>query len=266
MNGRKWTNPMRADGSVCIVTGATSGIGRETAIGLAERGCHVVLACRNVKKAKLVRTEIQKRFKTANVDIHELKLESLRSVRKFASEYRERYGTRRLDVLVLNAGVMGVPWGLTEDGLESHMAINHYGHFALALLLLDRMQATPNSRIVVVSSLSHRWVNLRPDDMNNERNYNRFREYAHSKLANAMFTTALAKREGPYGVTVNCVHPGVIHTEMSRNLESLCWILQRHVCSFFSYLALRSARSGAKCTMFAALDFNLQYVTGYYFE
>lgn len=266
MSGRKWSNPMRSDGSVCIVTGATSGIGRETAIGLAERGCHVVLACRDIKRAELVQKDICKRFENAKVDVHEVDLASLQSVRKFASEYRERYGTRRLDVLVLNAGVMGVPWRLTEDGLETHMAVNHYGHFALTLLLLDRMQATPNSRIVIVSSMSHRWVNLRPDDMNGERNYNRFHAYAHSKLANVMFTAALAQREGPHGVTVNCVHPGVIHTEVSRNLESLCWILQRNICSFFTYIALRSAKSGAICTLYAALDFNLQYITGSYFE
>lgn len=266
MSGRIWSNPVRADGQVCIVTGATSGIGRETALGLAERGCHVVLACRDVKRGEAVRDEIRKRFENANVEVHEIDLSSLRSVRKFATEYRERYGTRRLDVLVLNAGVMGVSWRLTEDGLETHMAVNHYGHFALAMLLLDRMQETPNSRIVVVSSKSHRWVNLRPDDMNGERSYNRFRAYAHSKLANAMFTVALAQREGLHGVSVNCLHPGVIHTEMSRNLGTLSWILQRNICAFFSYLALRSAKSGAKCTLFAALDYNLQYVTGYYFE
>lgn len=266
MTGKPWSNPMRADGTVCIVTGATAGIGRETAIGLAERGCHVVLACRDLKRANLVRTEICKRVANANVAVHELDLASLKSVRKFAAEYRERYGTRRLDVLVLNAGVMGVPWRLTEDGLETHMAVNHYGHFALTLLLLDLMQATPRSRIVVVSSRCHRWVRLRPTDLNEKRNYNRFHAYAHSKLANAMFTAALAEREGLHGVTVNCLHPGVIHTEVSRNLASLCWVMHRNVCAILTYLALRSAKSGAKCTLFAALDFNLQYVTGYYIE
>lgn len=266
MSGREWTNPVRADGNVCIVTGATSGIGRETALGLAKRGCHVVLACRDLKLANAVRAEICQRVAGANVAVHELDLASLRSVRKFAAEYRELYGTRRLDVLVLNAGVMGVPWHLTEDGLETHMAVNHYGHFALTLLLLDRLQATPRSRIIVVSSKSHRWVRLRPDDMNGKRRYNRFHAYAHSKLANAMFTAALAQREGLHGVTVNCLHPGVIHTAVSRNLKSLCWILQENVCAFFTYIFLRSAKSGAKCTLYTALDFNLQFMTGYYFE
>lgn len=225
MAGRWFIPIISAEGRVAIVTGANSGIGYETAIGLAERGAHVILACRNMDAAEEAAQRIRKCTRNPNVTCLHLDLSVQQSVHQFATDFMQT--NKRLDILVNNAGVMAVPWQLTADGFETHMGINHFGHFSLTLLLLPTLQRTPNSRVVNVSSLGHRWVRL-PYDLNTNKNgYNRFSAYAHSKLANAMFTRELARRLGRMGVTVNCLHPGVIHTNIPQYMSELSSIFHR---------------------------------------
>lgn len=231
INGRNFDNVVDCVGKVAIVTGANTGIGKETAMKLTRYGVHVILACRNMRKATKVRDEIIAATGNPNVRCMKLNLASFKSIRVFADEFLATGSP--LHILINNAGVMGMERCVTEDGLEEHIGVNHFGHFLLTMLLLRRLLESKPSRVVNVSSWAHRLVTMRKDDLMGERNYNRFFAYAQSKLANIYFTTALAKRLTDSGVTCNSLHPGVIFTDLSRNLGSFSFILNKYVCFFF---------------------------------
>lgn len=181
------------DGKVAVVTGGNSGIGLETARGLARRGARIVLACRNPAKAEAARREIAAAAPAPDlVESMALDLASLASVRAFAEAFRGRHGT--LDILVNNAGIMAIPLARTTDGFEMQLGTNHLGHFALTGLLLDVLLATPGSRVVTVSSSAHRIGRIGFDDLHGERSYGPWRAYAQSKLANLLFTFELQRR------------------------------------------------------------------------
>lgn len=217
MQGKTYPKLFRANGKVVIITGANSGIGKETAIEMAERGATVIMACRNREKSEKARNYIIQKSGNANVHLMELDLASFKSIRKFVQEFLQT--DYRLDILINNAGVMGLNRMLTEDGIEMHMGVNYMGHFLLTLLLLERLKESKPSRIVNVSSLGHKWLNF-SKDLNSEKFYNRFHAYIQSKLANVMFTKELAIKLRNSGVTVNSLHPGVIYTDIPRNMNS----------------------------------------------
>lgn len=230
LNGRWWTDPQSAKGRICVVTGANTGIGLETAVELAARGAYVIMACRDVARGEQAKRTVQRRTFSKTVRFLQLDLAAFESVRQFAAALRtldEETGGR-LDILINNAGVMAVPAGMrTADGLEPHMGVNHYGPFLLTLLLLPRLRRTQNARVVNVTSISHKWVAGTRADLTGTEHVDRFRAYAISKLAGMMFTRGLADRLGRNGVTVNAVHPGVVHTDIPRNLGSLSLILNK---------------------------------------
>ena len=173
-------------GKVCVVTGANSGIGRVTAIGLAKRGATVVLVCRNEERGGPVLEEIRRNGR-GSAALLVADLASQRQVRAVAAAFLARFD--RLDVLVNNAGVAG--WGtrlVTEDGLERTFAVNHLAPFLLTALLLDRLKASAPARVVTVSSAAHRNYALDFDDLQGERRYSAFGAYSRSKLANILFT------------------------------------------------------------------------------
>lgn len=230
LNGRWFTDPQLARGRVCIVTGANTGIGLETAAELAARGAYVILACRDPQRGERARRIVQRRTFSKTVRFLQLDLASFDSIRDFCSKLREldEETGGRLDILINNAGVMAVPSGLrTADGLEPHMGVNHYGPFLLTLLLLGRLRRTPGARVVNVTSISHAWVPGTREELAGTERVDRFRAYALSKLAGMMFTRGLADRLGRDGVTVNAVHPGVVHTDIPRNLGSFSMILNK---------------------------------------
>lgn len=288
MNGREFDKEVDVAGRVAIVTGSNTGIGKETAMGLARYGVHVILACRNVSLANLARAHIIRETGNKNIRCMKLDLSSFKSIRKFADDFLAT--GLPLHILINNAGVMGMKRRLTEDGLEEHIGVNHFGHFLLTMLLLRRMIESKPSRVINVSSYGHRMVTIRKDDLFGEQDYNRFFAYCQSKLANVHFTNALAKRLTNTGVTSNSLHPGVIFTDLSRNLGSFSWILQKYVffcfttngfvkfkgkcvscecrwiCDLFSMMFLRTTKSGAQTSIFAALDFNVQNVSGAHFS
>ena len=189
---------------------------------MAERGARVILACRDTKRAEAACAEIIEKTGNNQVYVLQLDLASLKSVRAFAAEFLER--EPRLDILINNAGVMGLSKTRSIDGNEMHMATNHFGHFLLTLLLLQRLKESKPSRIVNVSSVGHTFIHF-SKDINCEESYNRFFAYLNSKLANVMFSKELEFNIRNSGVTVNSVHPGLVHTEMSRNLHSFVSIL-----------------------------------------
>ncbi len=179
-------------GTVALVTGANSGIGFETARGLAGHGAHVVLACRNQEKARRAGAALERDIAGASVELLAVDLSDLVSVRRAAEEFRD--GHDRLDLLINNAAVMGTPYRQTADGFELQMATNHLGHFALTGLLLDRLLTSGRSRVVTVSSLMHRSGRIEFDDVAGSAIRNTWLNYGSSKLANLLFTAELSRR------------------------------------------------------------------------
>ncbi|NHJ31694.1 MAG: SDR family oxidoreductase [Asgard group archaeon] len=205
------------EGKIVIVTGANAGIGKATALELAKMGSHVVMVCRNMKKAEKVFLEIQLEAETEKLDLMYCDFGSLDSFNKFVKKFKSKY--KRLDVLINNHGAVFVLKSKTENGFESTFAINHLGYFSLTLQLLDLLKASTPSRIVNVSSSSNYKVKkLEIDDYNwDRRTYYLMTAYAESKLYNIMFTFLLAEKLEGTGVTVNCLHPGYVKTKIGLN-------------------------------------------------
>lgn len=221
MAGHQWTSEDIPDqtGRVAVVTGANTGIGFETARALCRKGATVVLACRNQTKAQAALARIHADSPRGTSVFMPLDLASLQSVREFAERFDDAYG--RLDILVANAGVMMPPRREeTAEGFELQMGTNHLGHFALVGQLLDKLLATEGSRVVVVSSIGHRWGSTNLDDLAwTRRRYDRMRSYGQSKLANLLFANELKRRLDALGSTVKvaAAHPGFTATDLQRH-------------------------------------------------
>ncbi|KAA0110792.1 SDR family NAD(P)-dependent oxidoreductase [Mycolicibacterium sp. P1-5] len=201
-------------GRTAVITGANTGLGYETARALAARGARVVLAVRNLDKGTAAADLIARRSPHAEVGVQELDLTSLASIRKAAEELQARYD--RIDLLINNAGVMMTPKGTTQDGFELQFGTNHLGHFAFTGLLLDRLLATPSSRVVTVSSNGHRLGSIRFDDLQSERSYKKTAAYGQSKLANLLFTYELQRRLAGTNTIAVAAHPGASASELGR--------------------------------------------------
>jgi len=217
-----WTEadvPSQA-GRIAVITGANSGIGFEAARVLADRGATVVLAVRDLGKARDAEARIRASVPAARLSSVRLDLGSLASVRAAAEELRA--GHDRLDLLINNAGLMMTPRGRTEDGFELQFGTNHLGHFALTGLLLDRMLQVPGSRVVTVSSNAHRMGRINFGDLQSERAYSRTSAYAQSKLANLLFTYELQDRLARAGAATEALaaHPGTARTALTRYLPA----------------------------------------------
>ncbi|MEZ0358726.1 SDR family NAD(P)-dependent oxidoreductase [Mycobacterium sp. SA01] len=241
-----WTSADIPDqtGRTVVITGANTGLGYETARALAAKGAHVVLAVRNLDKGKAAADLIVRRYPGADVSVQELDLTSLASIRAAAEELRARHD--RIDLLINNAGVMMTPKQTTQDGFELQFGTNHLGHFALTGLVLDRLLATPGSRVVTVSSNGHRFGRIRFDDLQSERSYSRTGAYGQAKLANLLFTYELQKRLAGTDTIATAAHPGSSATELGRNLPK---IVERGFG-----LTVQSSEMGALPTLRAATD------------
>src|ERR1700732_1398367 len=214
----KWTTANIPDqtGRTAVITGANTGLGYETAAALAAKGASVVLAVRNLDKGKEAARRIEQPTPGAQVQLQELDLSSLDSIRAAADELRSNHES--IDLLINNAGVMFTPKSTTKDGFELQFGTNHLGHFALTGLLLDRVLAVPGSRVVTVSSIGHRYpAGIRFDDLHWQRRYSRAGAYGQSKLANLLFTYELQRRLTSTHTIAAAAHPGASRTELSRN-------------------------------------------------
>ncbi len=201
-------------GRVCVITGATRGIGRSTAAGLAELGATLVLVCRRREDGEQVARALaaKSRAPPATVVVVTADLSSQRSIRDAAGVIRDRFP--HLHVLINNAGVIPTKRETTVDGLEMQFAVNHLGYFLLTNLLLDTLAAGAPSRVVSVSSGAHQGGTLDFTDLQSGRRYDPVRVYGRTKLANVLFTYELARRARGGGITANCLHPGVIATKL----------------------------------------------------
>lgn len=238
------------DGRVCMVTGANSGIGFATAKMLAANGAHVVLVCRNADKGRAAQSEITRSTGSARVDLLLADLSRMTAVRDLAEDYQQRFD--RLDVLIHNAGVMKRRREVTAEGFEIQFAVHHLAPFLLTHRLLDVMRRNPGGRVISVTSKLHSYGRLDFDDLQSERRYNMLRAYGTSKLANIMFTYQMAERLQGQGVTVNCLHPGVIGT----NLE----VYPRLVRPF-----MKRPETGADTPVYLACSKEVAEVNGKYF-
>jgi NAD(P)-dependent dehydrogenase (short-subunit alcohol dehydrogenase family) len=201
-------------GKTIVVTGGNSGIGYEAALQFARKGAAVVLACRSIEKAHEAASKIKSASPRASVEVMELDLSKLKSIRSFADAYHNQQA--RLDVLVNNAGVMALPYRKTADGFEMQFGTNHLGHFALTGLLLDKLLATDEARVVTVSSSAHRMGRMRFDDLQWEHGYQKWPAYGQSKLANLLFMFELQRRIDAAGKKLKSVacHPGYAATNL----------------------------------------------------
>jgi NAD(P)-dependent dehydrogenase (short-subunit alcohol dehydrogenase family) len=199
-------------GKVAVVTGASAGIGTEIALGLARRGAAVAVIGRNVDRTHDVRVRIEKA--DGKAEAHFADFTRLNDVRHMAAELVDRFPA--IHILVNNAGVAMARRAVTHDGFETTFVVNHLAPFLLTCLLLPRLQAAPSARIVTVSSGAHWRGRIDFDDLQRERGYSAWEAYAQSKLANVLFTRALAKRLGGTHVTATSCHPGMVATDIWR--------------------------------------------------
>nr|XP_031832210.1 retinol dehydrogenase 14 isoform X2 [Nomia melanderi] len=250
----------RMDGKTVIVTGCTSGIGKETARDIAKRGARLIMACRNVDAAETVKEEFVKESKNENIVVRKLDLSSLASVREFAQQINRE--ENRLDVLIHNAGTAEVfRKKVSEDGLEMTMATNHYGPFLLTHLLIDLLKRSKPSRIVVVASSLYVFARLNLENVNPTTSLPGYLYYV-SKYANIVFSLELARRLQDSGVTVNCLHPGLMNTGIWKNVPPpMSWILNFMLNTFS-----KSPEQGAQTTIHLAVSEELEQVTGKYFS
>ncbi|KAL6174717.1 hypothetical protein ACLB2K_051363 [Fragaria x ananassa] len=263
------TRGVDGTGLTAIVTGASSGIGVETARVLALRGVHVVMAVRNMDAGANVKEAIHKKVSNAKIDVMELDLSSKASVRKFAAEYNSK--GLPLNILVNNAGVMVGKFKLSQDNIELDFATNHLGHFLLTNLLLENMKQTSRNsniegRIVNVSSLGHRYTyreGIRFDIINDKSRFNNYVAYAESKLANILHANELTRRlkEERVEITANSLHPGTIHTNIVRSDIRLKCLLKLVRLIFLS----KTIQQGAATTCFLALNPQVKGVSGEYY-
>jgi retinol dehydrogenase-12 len=246
------------DRPICLITGATDGIGKVTAAALAREGYTVVLAARSEAKAAAVTSEIVAATGNRDVDYLIADLRSLSQLHRLADAFTARYP--RLDVLLNNAGVVMPQRVLTEDGYETTFQVNYLAHFYLTQLLLDALENSPQGRVINLSSSVYRAGKFEPDNLQGERRFSTIGAYAASKLCVLLFTIELAQRLGPARVTANAVHPGIVRTPMMRGAEGIFRAI--------SYAALpfsRSADKGAATSVFLAGSPEAAGVSGEYF-
>jgi NAD(P)-dependent dehydrogenase (short-subunit alcohol dehydrogenase family) len=249
-------------GKSVVITGGNAGIGKETAVGLAQQGAHIVITSRDVGRGAAAVKEIRERTGSQTVEAMQLDLASLASIRAFAADLLARVD--RIDVLVDNAGLVLGRRTETEDGFETTFGVNHLGHFALTNLLLDRLRASAPARVVVVSSHAHKQARhgLDFDDLQSERRYRPFNVYAKSKLANIHFARELARRLEGTGVTANSLHPGFVASRFALDgdtgaLYQLGVVLGRPFAI--------SSIEGARTSIHLASSPDVEDLTGHYF-
>lgn len=253
-NGKCYSDNVMS-GKVVIVTGANSGIGYATALELARRGARVILGCRDDEKGKAAVASIVKVTKNKSVRYIYLDLSSLSSVRKFVDEFKNTEA--KLDVLVNNAGASGMGKKMTEDGIIRDMQVNHFGPFLLTVLLTPMLIKSAPSRVVIVSSMLHKFGTIK--EINKEGRYGYFKAYCNSKLCNVLFSNELAKRLEGTGVDVNSLHPGQVNTSLYKAT------LLEKLRTLILYTFFKSPEEGAQTSLYLAVSDDCDQVTGRYF-
>ncbi len=243
-----------------LVTGATNGIGKITALELARQGARVGIVARDRIKGQLTLEEIKRATNNANLELYIADLSNLQDVRNLAAEFKTKHAT--LDVLINNAGAFVPERRVTKDGFEMTFALNHLSYFLLTQLLLEPLKAAPAARIINVASSAQAQGRIDFDDLQGERQYSAMKAYFQSKLANVLFTYEQARRLEGTKVTVNALHPGVVRSGFGTEAKGLMGIAMAFIRQFGSI----TPEQGAQTTLHLASSPEVEGVTGKYFE
>ncbi len=243
-----------------LITGATDGIGKITALELARQGAHVCLVGRNRAKTEVTLEQLKSATNNPNLELFIADLSLMSDVRRLAEEFKAKHN--KLDVLLNNAGAVFGERQLTAEGFERTFALNHMSYFLLTHLLLDTLKATPNSRIISTSSAGHLRGKIDFDNLQGERKFTAWRSYSDSKLMNVLFTYALVRRLEGTGITANCFHPGFVKTAFAENNTGFI---------AFLFNAIKNAvaitpEQGAETMIHLAASEDVNGLTGKYFD
>ncbi len=241
-------------GKICMITGANSGIGKATALSIAEMGAVVIMICRDKNRGESAQKEIINETGNKSVDLLICDLTSQESIYKLVENFKKKY--QKLHVLINNAGVVKTNRTLTIDGFETTFAVNYLAPFLLTNLLLDILKKSVPSRIVNVSSGIHKNGNINFDDLQAENKYRSYKAYGQSKLALILFTYELSKKIKGTGVTVNALHPGFTRTNIGRDYSVFI--------RAFTKLS-KNPKKGAETSIYLATSPEVEGITGKYF-
>lgn len=247
-------------GKRIIVTGATAGIGEVTALELARKGAAVVLVSRNPEKCATTAERIRQETGNPEVDHLSADLSSQAEIRRLAAEFQSKYD--RLDVLVNNAGAAFLERQLSVDGIEMTLALNHLSYFLLTHLLMDMLKASSPARVVNVSSNAHFKAALEFDNLQSGRSYSAYTAYKRSKFANILFTYELARLLRGTGVTANALHPGLVKSDIGKNVN---WWVGLGWKIFTALSGGLTPEQGAQTSIYLASAPEVETVTGKYF-
>ena len=246
------------NGKVCLVTGATDGIGKVSARVLAEKGAKVIIVGRNPEKSATVLAELKSSSGNENIDLLMADLAVMQEVRDLAEQVISHYD--RLDILLNNAGGYFAKHELTSDGLERTFALNHMSYFLLTNKLMELLKSSAPARIVNVSSGAHYGVDMDFENLNGEQEYKAWKAYQKSKLANVLFTYELLKKV-PADITVNCLHPGFVATNFGHNIGGFFG----PVLKIAQRISAIDPEEGAKTSIFLCSAPEVKGVSGKYF-
>jgi NAD(P)-dependent dehydrogenase (short-subunit alcohol dehydrogenase family) len=249
------------DEKICLITGATSGIGLAAATALARKGAVVIIGGRNSQKCKHVCKNLKNTTNNVMVDYLVADLSSQKQIGELVDNFKKKYD--RLDVLVNNAGAKFVSRTITVDGYEMTFALNHLGSFLLTRLLLPCLRASNDARIINVASGAHNGAKIDFNDLQNEKNYIGKRVYGESKLANILFTYKLARHLNESSVTVNAMTPGGVITNFCRNNGWMSWL--KHVGAHLLARNLKGPKTAAETIIYLATSDEVRGVSGKYF-
>lgn len=265
VKGKRCTSKAKLHGKTVIVTGSNTGIGKTTAIDLAQRGARVILACRCKQRGEAALEEIRRESGSSQVVFMQLDLGSLKSIRSFVETFLK--SEPRLDILINNAGIC--LQGQTEEGFGLMFGVNHLGHFLLTNLLLDRLKECGPSRIINVSSMAHNFGKIDFDCLTTHKALGLGTSFIHvlqiycdSKLCNVLFNHELAKRLQGTKVTCYALHPGAISSELGRNTGLFLHIVLKPITTFF----FKNTVQGCQTTLHCALEEGIEHLSGRYFS
>ena len=251
------------EGKTCLITGASDGIGKETAISLATKGAHVIIVGRNQEKCESVVSEIRRNTKNSNVDFLLADLSLMREVSSLAE--RILYGYRRLDILINNAGAFFRKRELTEEGLERTFALNHLNYFLLTHKLIPLLEHSPSARIINVASMAHLRTDMDFENLNGEKSWSWYsggwNAYCRSKLANVMFTYKLSKKLNVKKITANCLHPGFVSSKFGNNNG----LFSRSIIQTAKFFGAINVKKGSETSTYLASSDEVEGVSGKYF-
>jgi len=247
------------ENKIYLITGANSGIGKETARAIAKMGATVIMACRNIQKAQAVCDDINAETGLNNVSILQVDVSSQASIRNMADAFGKKYD--KLDVLINNAGLIAENKEMTDDGFESMFGTNHLGYFLTTHYMLPYLKKAPKARIINVASVAHRFASLDWKNLNAEKSFSSMRTYGLSKLCNILFTKELAIYLKNTNITTNALHPGGVNSNFGKNNNNIFGTLVK----YFGNFVLISSTDGAKTSIYLATSPEVEGISGKYY-